>query len=65
MILHQKLKVSVCENLEKENIYPECIKIVMKKTFLQYYDYFKEECEANKHLDDKIIIVNFLNFLLN
>ena len=59
MILYQTLKVSVCENLETENFYPECIKEAMKKAFLEYFDYYKEVCEKYKHLDGSKIIVNY------
>jgi ubiquitin-conjugating enzyme E2 Z len=64
MIVHETLKVSICENLERENVYPECIKEKMKKVFLQNFDYFTCVCKNNQHLDDtRITVDNFLSIL--
>ena len=58
MILHETLRVSVCENLENENFKPDYIKEVMRNLFTENYDHYVEACKKNLHLDGTKIIVN-------
>ena len=58
MLIHEVLRVSVCNNLEDENYQPIQIKQSMIECFLDYFDYYIETCEQKLHLDGLHIFVN-------
>ena len=52
IILHETLRVSVCENLENEHFEPKVIREAMMSSFLEYYPYYLETCAAYLKYDD-------------
>jgi len=52
MILHDTLRVAVCEMMEKPDV-PKQFIPVMEKSFLNHYDFFVETCKKNVKLNSK------------
>ncbi|CAH1775779.1 unnamed protein product [Owenia fusiformis] len=50
IIQHETLRVAVCDMLEGRCSCPSALKVVMEKSFPEYYDYYESTCKSHTYL---------------